>query len=162
MSFFKVRKLSLYFFKTLAGMTDLRPQREARRKDLEKELAKLKLSLRHDSRLCAAYINNHTSPDWTPAKVARECAVMHWLHNFTDYEMRCQMAATEVSKQIWFRSGRHFADHVKRRVYPAIKETIIKENNGHPDTWPWMKTTLVTTDTTSTVKTTSAEETTVS
>jgi len=122
-------------------MDDFRLRRESRRKELERELAKLKLSLRHDSRLCSAYINEHTSRDWTPTKVAKECAVMHWLHNFTDYELRCQLAATEESRQTLFRSGRHFADHMKRRVYPAIKDAIIKENDGYPDTWPWMTTT---------------------
>lgn len=132
-------------------MDDSRPQRESRRKELERELAKLKLSLRHDSRLCSAYINENTSPDWTPAKVARECALMHWLHNFTDYELRCQLAATVESKQTWFRSGRQFADHMKRRVYPEIKQAILKENDGYPDTWPWMTKTPIAAETTDTI-----------
>lgn len=121
-------------------MHDFRLQRENRKKNLEEELSKLQLSLRYDSRLCSCYVNNQTSPEWTAPKVTKECATMHWLHNYTDYEEKCQLAATEESKKIWFHSGRHFADHMKRRVYPVIKESVLEENNGGPDTWPWMTT----------------------
>lgn len=113
--------------------------REARKKTLEDELSKLNLSLRYDSRLCSCYISGQTSADWTAERVARECALMHWLYNFTDYEERCRVAAIEESKMTWFRSGRHFADHLKRTVYPAIKECITRENEGELGTWPWMK-----------------------
>lgn len=119
-------------------MHDFRLQRADRKKELEEELNKFNLLLRYDSRLCSCFINGQTSPEWTADKVAGECATMHWLHNFTDYEERCRAAATEESKHAWFHGGRHFADHMKRRVYPAIKESIIKENEGGPETWPWM------------------------
>ena len=109
-------------------MQDFRLQRDARKKELEEELSKLNLSLRYDSRLCSCYINGITLPEWTASKVAKECAMMHWLHNFTDYEERCSVAASEESKKKWFHTGRHFADHMKKRVYPAIKEAILKEN----------------------------------
>lgn len=122
-------------------MQDFRQQRDARKKDLEEQLSKLDLMLRYDSRLCSCYINGTTSPEWTAAKVAKECATMHWLHNFTDYEKRCAMAASEVSTKMWFHSGRHFADHMKRCMYPAIKESILNENEGGPEEWPWVKTT---------------------
>lgn len=118
-------------------MQDFRLQRDARKKELEEELSKINLSLRYDSRLCSCFINGITSPEWTASKVAKECAMMHWLHNFTDYEERCSAAASEESKKKWFHSGRHFADHMKKRVYPSIKESILKENNGEPTTWPW-------------------------
>lgn len=121
-------------------MQDFRLQRDARKKELEEELSKLQLSLRFDSRLCSCYINNQTSPEWTASKVAKECASMHWLHNFTDYQARCQVASTEESRKACFHNGRHFADHMKRRVYPAIKESILRENDGGPKTWPWITT----------------------
>ena len=107
-------------------MQDFRLQRDARKNELEEELSKISLVLRYDSRLCSCFINAQTSPEWTAAKVAKECATMHWLHNFTDYEERCALAATEESKKMWFHNGRHFSDHMKRRVYPAIKEFILK------------------------------------
>lgn len=117
--------------------------RNEKKNELEEELSKLSLMLRYDSRLCSCFINGQTSPEWTAAKVAKECATMHWLHNFTDYEERCTLAATEESKKTWFHSGRHFADHMKRRVYPSIKESIIREKEGAPDEWPWMATTTM-------------------
>ncbi|CAM9098736.1 unnamed protein product, partial [Sphacelaria rigidula] len=110
--------------------------RNGRKNQLEEELSKLSLVLRYDSRLCSCFINAQTSPEWTAATVARECATMHWLHNFTDYEERCRMAATEESKKTYFRSGRHFADHMQRRVYPVIKESIMRDSNGGPNSWP--------------------------
>lgn len=116
---------------------DFRLQREARKKQLEAELAKLDLVLRHDSKLCSCYVNGQTTPEWTAPKVARECATMHWLHNFTNYTERCRAAAAEECVKTRFYNGKHFADHMKRRVYPTIKESILKENGGAPDTWPW-------------------------
>lgn len=121
-------------------MQDFRPQRDARKKELEDELSKLQLTLRYDSRLCSCYINNQTSPEWTASKVAKECASMHWLHNFTDYQERCHVASTEESRKTYFHNGRHFADHMKRRVYPAIKDSILRENNGGPEICPWITT----------------------
>ena len=76
-------------------MHGFRLQREVRKKELENALSELNLVLRYDSRLCSCFINGLTSEEWTPSKVARECATMHWLHNFTDYEERCRVAATE-------------------------------------------------------------------
>ena len=118
-------------------MSDFRRSRDERKNALEDELSKLNLSLRYDSRLCSCYISGQTSADWTAALVANECALMHWLYNFTDYEERCRVAATEESRVGLFHSGRHFADYLKRRVYPTIKERIIKDSQL--DTWPWMK-----------------------
>ena len=122
-------------------MQDLRFMREERKRELEHELGRLKLFIRYDSRLCCCYINGVTSPEWTAQKVARECAIMHWLYNYTDYEERCREAATAESKKTWFHSGKHFADHMKRRVYPAIKESILKERKQGDlgsETWPWI------------------------
>lgn len=124
-------------------MQDFQQQRDARKKELEEELSKLRLMLRYDSRLCSCYINGTTSPEWTAPKVAKECATMHWLHNFTDYEERCAVGAAQVSRKMWFHSGRHFADYMKRHVYPAIKESILNENEGGPEGWPWVQTTTV-------------------
>lgn len=121
-------------------MQDFRQQKYARKNELEEELSKINLSLRYDSRLCSCYINGTTGPEWTAPKVAKECAMMHWLHNFTDYEERCATAAAEVSSRLLFHGGRHFADHMKRGVYPVIKETILKENDGGPASWPWIVT----------------------
>lgn len=120
-------------------MSDFRRTRDERKDELEHELGKLDLSLRYDSRLCSCYISGQTSADWTAALVANECALMHWLYNYTDYEERCRVAALEESKVGWFHSGRHFSDYMKRRVYPTIKERIIKDSEGELDAWPWMK-----------------------
>lgn len=106
---------------------------------MERELAILNLSLRYDSRLCSSYISNHISPEWTAAKVAKECAVMHWLHNYTNYKEICHNAATQESQRLRFWRGREFADHMKRRIYPAIKDDIIRGNGGLPESWPWME-----------------------
>ena len=118
-------------------MSDFRRTRDERKNALQDELNKLNLSLRYDSRLCSCYISGQTSADWTAALVANECALMHWLYNFTDYQERCRVAMIEESRVGWFHSGRHFADYLKRRVYPTIKERIIKDSQL--DTWPWMK-----------------------
>ncbi|CAM9106358.1 unnamed protein product [Ectocarpus sp. 12 AP-2014] len=132
-------------YRGIGGMPNFRLQRENRRKELEKELSKLNLMLRYDSRLCSCYINGTTAPEWTAPAVAKECATMHWLHNFTDYQARCAVAATVEATNMFFHSGRHFADHMKRRVYPAIKESILAENDGGPETWPWVIPTTTTT-----------------
>lgn len=120
-------------------MQDSLLTRDGRKQALEDELKKLDLALRYDSRLCSCYISGQTSADWTAAKVARECAVMHWLYNFTDYEERCRVAAIEESRVGWFYSGRHFADYLKKRVYPTIKEGILRENKEQLNTWPWLQ-----------------------
>lgn len=134
--------------KSNGGVQDFRIERNARKKELEEELSKLNLIPRYDSRLCSCYTNGTTSPEWTAQKVAKECATMHWLHNFTDYEARCGVAAAAELKKMWFHSGRHFADHMKRNVYPAIKESIMAEHDGGPKTWPWALTTTTSDETT--------------
>ncbi|CAM9205128.1 unnamed protein product [Pylaiella littoralis] len=108
-----------------------------RKKLLEDELSKLGLKIRHDSRLCYSYINHQTSAEWTAGKVARECAVMHWLYNYTTYEDQCRLAAAEVYGSTRFTDGREFAEHMKRHVYPAIKESVMTRGDGCPTRWPW-------------------------
>lgn len=144
MSYLYTEKEFIIFELIFSCMHGFRLQREVRKKELEDALSKLNLVLRYDSRLCSCFINGLTSAEWTSSKVAVECAMMHWLYNFTDYEERCRVAATEESKKMCFHGARHFADYMKKRVYPIIKERIIEENKGGPDPWPWMENNVAT------------------
>lgn len=120
-------------------MAEQGPHRKTRQKLLEDELSKLGLSVRHDSRLCHCYINHKTSPEWTATKVAHECAVMHWLYNHTDYENQCRLAAASEYKNSVFQNGRVFADHLRSNIYPAIKESYLRQTDGGcPTPWPWI------------------------
>lgn len=113
--------------------------KEVRKQSIENELNKINLKLRYDSKLCYCYVNGETGPEWTPERVANECAIMHWLYNFTDYPGICQYADIHESRRIFFHSKKQFKDHMRRYIYPNIKESMIMKNGGIPTTWPWMK-----------------------
>ena len=109
-----------------------------RKNILEKALTDMGLTLRMDSKLCYCYVNGQTGPEWDVHRVVHECSVMHWLYNFTNYQERCEFAAINESRLHYFRTQRDLMCYMRKYVHPAIKETIIRENMGLPEVWPWM------------------------
>lgn len=116
----------------------MEPIIETRKIDLERGLENVGLKLRYDSKLCYCFINNQTGPEWTVESVVHECAVMHWLHNYTNYQERCNFASTQESHIHYFHDKRHFLGHMRKSIFPQIKDSIIKENGGFPSPWPWV------------------------
>lgn len=108
-----------------------------RRRDLlVGELSMKKLPLRHDSRLCSGFIYNQLGDDWNVHRVVNECAMMHWLFSYTNYQYKCREAYSYFSTV--FTSGRSLHEFVKQYVQPHIKAQIILAHGGVPSTWPWL------------------------
>lgn len=101
---------------------------EQRKQTLLDELAKLKLTLRDDSVLCADYISG--KGNLTATEIAREMAVMHWLHNYSTYpkDVQCikdyMIKIFGVHKGVW----RNAAKCAK--MYHLSKMTDTE--------WPWL------------------------
>lgn len=113
---------------------------ESRKIELENALTKVGLNIRYDSKLCYCFINGQTGPEWTVESVVHECCVMHWLHNHTKYQERCDFASHCESRIRFFNDKRHFLSYMRKNIFPQIKDCIIKENGGFPSPWPWMPT----------------------
>lgn len=109
-----------------------------RKNDLERALAEKGLTLRMDSKLCYCYVNGQTGPEWDVHRVVHECSVMHWLYNFTNYQEKCEYAATYESRRYYFRTQRDLLCYMRKYVHPVMKESVIRENGGLPEAWPWL------------------------
>ena len=109
-----------------------------RKNHLEQALGKAGLGIRMDSKLCYCYVNGQTGPEWDVHRVVHECSVMHWLYNFTDYQARCNFASENEARINYFQNHRQFLSYMRKYIFPAIKESIIRENGGLPVTWPWI------------------------
>ena len=113
-------------------------QVESRKAELENALEKVGLSLRFDSKLCYCFINGQTGSEWTVESVVQECCLMHWLYNHTNYPKRCEHACNMESQLRYFNNRRQFLSFMRKNIFPQIKDSIIKENNGLPSQWPWL------------------------
>jgi len=109
---------------------------DSRKELLVEELSKVHLNLRHDSRLCSSFIYNQLGEEWNVQRVVQECATMHWLFSFTDYQHRCREAYSYFSTI--FNSGRQVHDFMKINVQPYIKAQTIQFYGGIPTHWPWV------------------------
>ena len=109
---------------------------KSRKELLVQELSKIHLELRHDSRLCSSFIYNQLGEEWDVQRVVQECATMHWLFSFTDYQYRCGEAYSYFSTI--FNSGRQVHDFMKINVQPYIKAQTIQFYGGIPKHWPWV------------------------
>ncbi len=118
-----------------------------RKNQLEKALQASGLGIRMDSKLCYCFVNGQTGPEWDVDRVVKECSVMHWLYNFTDYQARCHFASENESRIHCFHSQRQFLSYMRKYIFPGIKESIIAGNGGLPATWPWINSTPTETET---------------
>ncbi len=94
---------------------------------------------RLDSSLCRSYLNDELNPDeWDVEKVAQECALMHYLYNYTDYSQRLaefkKIAHTFRSENMTH-DQYHVALHTT--IFPKLKRDCIQDHGGIPDKWPW-------------------------
>jgi len=111
---------------------------EGRTRILCDKLREIGLDLRPDSRLCYSYIYGSLGEDWDLDRVVRECAMMHWLYTYTNYQYRIQQAYTYFSYV--FNDGKTVNDFIKTNVQPHIKAETILSYGGIPERWPWSPT----------------------
>lgn len=106
-----------------------------RKLELAESLQSIGLELRHDSCLCYSYVTGKVADEWTLEKVVRECAMMHWLYNYTDYQARCQ--GSYMYYRNAFTDGTSLRKYVRTHIQPHIKAEIMLEY-GIPEEWPWL------------------------
>lgn len=100
------------------------------RKDkLVTELSKLKLDLREDSTLCKEFISG--TSNLTAEDIAKEMALMHWLHNYTSY-------STDMTTVKNYLVGVHGPFKGVWRQASKCTKLYICATNDIPDQWPWM------------------------
>ena len=104
----------------------------ARRVELDAELARLGLVRRADCRLCDAYVRGHPIGVWsTPPIIAREAALMRWLHEYTEYQ---QIKRRRV-EQLRDCYG-HYFDGIQ-----SLARNLAKVKFPPPEVWPWLSAT---------------------
>lgn len=109
---------------------------ENRMKLLVKELSRIHLPLRHDSRLCSSYIYGQLGPEWNVRRVVHECATMHWLYTCTVYPLKLAELYDFLATILV--PGKSTSDFIKQCIQPRVKERVILDYGGVPDTWPWL------------------------
>jgi hypothetical protein len=94
---------------------NIKLERRIRKKtELEKELRKIKLKFRKDSKLCCNYIND-TIDRYELKNVIHTMAEMHYLYNYTDYPL------------------------LTKSYYKEHRElNTLKKKYKMPKRWPWM------------------------
>lgn len=100
------------------GMTEA----HERLNNIKKELSKLQVPLRHDSRLVASYINNTLEKQWDAARVAHVCAEFHYLYTCTNYAELLKMKIIDTLD--------------KNAAEAEVRAMVIP--NGFPKVWPWL------------------------
>ncbi|CAM9888153.1 unnamed protein product, partial [Phaeothamnion confervicola] len=91
------------------------------------------------SRLSHAFVKGSLDPArWTARTVAKECAIMYWLYNFTDYPVRLSKSINNMNVLFqrvgdWETAWRQ----LNQVAHAKIKEECINANGGIPDPWPW-------------------------
>lgn len=100
-----------------------------RAQQLDAALATYALTRRDDSRLCEAFDAGEPIGGFdTAAKVAREMAFMHWLHNYTDYDATFEQELERVREE----AGRFFPG------IHAVARDYAKSEFTPPTAWPWL------------------------
>lgn len=102
-------------------------EEEKTRKDvLINELAKYKLVLRSDSKLCESYINGSIHERWTLDTIAYRMCQMRYLYDYCDMNQAFRQAK----------------DKNRRNGYEGdlfdIAERIAIKGKGYPSEWPWL------------------------
>lgn len=94
---------------------------------------------RNDSRLSHAYVKGSLDLSrWTAEAVARECALMFWLYNYTDYPARVSNSLRTMDAYFERSGDWELAWRQLNQVAHAkIKEECITAFGGIPDAWPW-------------------------
>lgn len=110
---------------------------EYRRDCLSAELKKMTLKIRPDSRLCRSFVDGELGHDWPVRRVAQQCALMHWLYNFTPYPAMLRDAMRYHSQFIANPRDLHL--FVRDHVEPLIKNNIFSVHGGAPSEWPWVR-----------------------
>jgi hypothetical protein len=108
---------------TKAGKKDLR------RLELEEALAKYKLVIRGDSRLCNGYIDG-TLKDWNISQIVKRMCQMKYLYEYTDFQ--------KIYDNVWRHQDRYYSD--PEEVFEEAEHMTIKKNGGYPRIFPWMDT----------------------
>ena len=103
--------------------------KQARIDELARALAALGLERRADSRLCDAFEAGAPVPGFATAeRVAREMALMHWLHKYTDFEARVEREVEALRRE----AGHYFAG-INREAHESAKAGFRR-----PERWPWL------------------------
>ena len=106
--------------------------------DLEREAAKHKVDVRLDSKLAYAFANDYTD-SWTSEIVARWIAEGHWLQHYTNYRTEVAKGIKEQVRKLTPVYGRVEAWRCARETArPEVRERVLSEHGGFPETWPWM------------------------
>ena len=97
--------------------------------ELVSELSKLKLDLREDSTLCKEFIAGSSS--LTAKTIAKEMALMNWLHNYTSY-------STDLTRVKNYLVDLHGPFKGVWRQASKCTKLFICATNDIPEQWPWM------------------------
>ena len=103
---------------------------EIRRKELSRALAIYGLKIRHDSKMCDAYIDGSIDD---LEHVVDICRKMNWLHNKTDYAKRLDKEIKD--------SFKHYGSCDIEDEVDCMQHTIIEEHGGCK---PWVEDVLET------------------
>lgn len=103
---------------------------------LAEELSKVKLTIRPDSRLCSGFVNDSLGEDWPVDRVVAQCALMHWLYNYTRYPLIIRDATRHYSN--FFTGSKDLHLFVRDSVQPHVKYDIYRAHGGIPSQWPWL------------------------
>jgi hypothetical protein len=103
-----------------------------RKQELVAELAKYKLVIRSDSKLCSGYIDG-TIKDWTIEEIANRMCEMKYLFDYCNMDA-CMTEAYE-EQQEEFEAG-YFPDC---SVFEQAELIALDKCGGYPKAWPWLK-----------------------
>ena len=101
-----------------------------RQAQLREALAVYKLPLRNDSSLIKDYTSG--SDTHTPQEIAKELALMHWMHNYTSYSTDLTKVKDALVKQ----------HGVFRGIWRSAARTCklyITSTTEVPEIWPWLQ-----------------------
>lgn len=98
------------------------------RKVLEKLFNQNGLQVRDDSFLCSNYIDG-TLKDWTAKQVLDRMALMHFLHNYTNYK--------EVHQQVYNEYRNNGNIFYKGEIEDVAIDRVMK-NHKNMDHYPWL------------------------
>jgi len=137
--------------KELSKLKNIRQERAAERKnmtiqkrkaELIQALAKYRLQLRNDSKLCQKYIDNtinHQSRsvplhrNWTLDQVVERMCQMHFLYNYANMDRCLEKAKSQQEEEL---EAGYFPDI---SIFEEAEMLALEATNGYPDNWPWLE-----------------------
>src|SRR5207247_2327604 len=104
---------------------------EHRRKELITVLAKLKIKIRDDSKLCSNYINGKMNEYWTLDRVVHRMCEMKYLFDY------CHMRdfLREASE---YRYDDNDNEYGIDSIFDIAEQKALEEYGDYPKKWPWM------------------------